>query len=126
MSSLETTEKEQQILAKIAQSIISTGVTLEFLEEIRYTPAYCKDLKRKGNLFLKELEKEQKKHFDKILYASEKDTDAIFNIQYDLIKLLAKMDLYTFDEIGQVIEAYSKEPKAIQGIVNQINKRSKS
>lgn len=117
-----TSQREYEILAKIAQSVISTGVTLEFLEEIKHTPAYEKQLKLKGNLYYKELQKEQKKHYDKLLDTAESDTDAIFNIQHDLIKRLAKLDLHRFAEVDEILEAYEKSPKSILGIAKKINR----
>jgi len=119
-----TTEREQKILSKIAQFIISASVTLEFMEEVKLTPVYRKKIKQTGNRFLSELSKIQNDYYEKLLNASEEGTDNLFDTQYDVVKSLSKLNIYKFDEIRQVIEAYEKEPKAIQGIVYQINKRN--
>lgn len=109
-------------LTKITQSIIANQVALDFNDQIKHTNYYKKNLKNKLNLLLKELIPLEKKEFDLFYENSEQACVDCYECQREMIKELSSLEFWHFDNIRQLIIAYKKDPKSLQGIVRKINK----
>jgi len=110
-------------LTKISQSVIANQVAYHLNHEIRFTGYYKHELKMKLNALDKELLKAEKKEFDKFFNEVETPTDELCEIQTEMVKEIASAGLIHFGNILEMVKAYKKDPKSIEGIVNKINKR---
>lgn len=64
---------------KIVHSVISTAIALNHIEQLKHTSIYNKELRNKGNLFLKVLIK-QEKYFDSFLDAEDKSATEVHDV----------------------------------------------
>ena len=107
------TEEQEKIidktLVKISQSVIATSIALELHDEIRDTPAYNGNLKRTSNLFLTQAKREQKLYFNKVQKIDGEQVDEVFNTQYDLIKLTAKLSFQQTSDVLELVQDYLKQ-----------------
>lgn len=113
----------RELLTKITQSIIANQVALDFNEQIKHTNYYKRSLKNKLNLLLKELIPLEKKEFDLFYENAEQACSDCHEAQRNMITELSSLEFYHFDNVRQIIIAYKKDPKSIEGIVKKINKR---
>ena len=104
---------------KIVHSVISTAITLHYVEQLSKTPFYNKDLKNKGNLFLNTLLK-QEKYFDSFLDAEERSATDVHDVFYDYIDTVKSVSIPEMGELSAIIQAYKKDPKSILGIAKKV------
>lgn len=107
---------------KITTSVISTQIALLQLEAIKHTPYYKQSLKNKLNAVLLELIKAEQDHYDKFFDKDDKATAQVYGVFEDFLKKIATVPIYDMENIGLIIDAYNKDKKSIEGIVNKILK----
>lgn len=106
---------------KITQSIISNQLAFEFNHAIKFTRYYKHKLKNILNNLNKELRKAEREEFELFYDVSEEYTDELYNHQSKLVQQIASIGLEHFSNISSMLDAYLKNPKSINGIVNKIN-----
>lgn len=109
-------------ITKIVQSIHANQLALHFNEELRFTPYYKHNLKRKLNPVLTELFKIEKTDYNHFLDTVEGNSDYLYALQDDVVKELTSLGLISFGEILNILKAYKKDRKSINGIARKINK----
>lgn len=113
---------ELDTLTKISQSIIANQIAYHLNHEIRFTGYFKHKLKNALNLLDKELLKAEKEEFDKFFDQVETPTNELCEIQTEMVKEIASVGLIHFGNILEIVKAYKKNPKSIEGIVKKINK----
>lgn len=103
-------------------AIISSQVTLNFYEKIKYTNFFRHGLKRALNFAIKELIKVESAEYDKIYEADDNQTGGITDNVTNTINLLTKDGFTAFVTIGSIYAAWKKDPKSIEGIAKKILK----
>lgn len=104
---------------KLVHSVIATAVNLHYNEQLKFTPYYNKETKNKGNLFLNHLKKKEK-FFDMFQEEQDQSSTDVYNVFYDFIQAICTVEIPDMQNISLMVEAYKKNPKAIEGIVNKI------
>ena len=107
---------------KITNSVMSCQIALNQLEQIKYTPYYKQALKNKLNSVLVELIKAEQNHYDKFFERDDNATDAVYAVFDTFIKKVSEIAIYDMENICHIIDAYRKDQKSIEGIVNKINR----
>jgi hypothetical protein len=108
------------ITDKITTSIISAQCTLNHLEEIKHTPYYKKELKNKLNLVLPELIKAEKTDYDSFFNLLGDSTSQVYDVYNAFLTTISKVPIYHMENIINIVRAYEKDKKSIEGIVNKI------
>lgn len=104
---------------KIVHSVLATAINVHYNEELSRTPYYDKEVKKKGNLYLNHILKKEK-YFEGFLEAKETAAEDVHTVFFDFIQTLGKVSIPDMENVKYIIEAYQKDPKSIQGIVNKI------
>lgn len=94
---------------------------VEILDELKILDSPMKNKKLKSALtsVYPILDKETKK-YNELFEASEDGTTAFYDICNQNAKLILSGNLLEKNLINQCLEAYSKNPKALEGILNKI------
>lgn len=115
---------KDKALTKVTQSIIANEVANNFNYQIRDTGYYKGVAKKKLNSLNQDPERYRITEFEPFWQANEEFTDNLYVAQEELIKQICSLGIFHFETLIEVIKAYKKEPKALEGIVKQINKRN--
>ena len=91
-------------------------------ENIKHTNLYKRQLKHKLNLVIKELITAEEKEYDKVENEGEKILTELFNVKYEMIKLLSSFGLEHSANIINMLNAYRENEKEISLCVNKILK----
>lgn len=83
---------------------------------------YKKGLKFACNSFLKQLVNVEKYVYDLFFEKSEDNTVVVYELADKFYKEVANVTIYDMDNILKIIQAYKKDGKSIEGIVNKILK----
>ena len=107
-------------IEKLTASVISNFIAQHFNNEVRHTSYYKHNLKKVGNLYAKELEKAELKEFDLLDERQPEALHLISSNQLEFIEEIVKRPFTEMALLQNIILAYKKEPKRIEGIVNKI------
>lgn len=118
----QTMTKEEKTLTAITSSIIANQIAYDLNHEIRFTGYYKHNLKNALNRLLPLLKKAEQQEFDKFFDTQEKATNELYQAQTEMIAEISQLGIIHFQNITEIIRAYKKSPKSIQGIINKINK----
>ena len=111
--SIKTTEK-------IVASVISNFTASHFNEELKHTSYYKRELKNRLNLLQKELIKAEAKEFDLIDSFEPELLHHISSNQIEFIKHIVDRPSTEMALLQNMIVAYRKDPKRIEGIINKV------
>lgn len=103
----------------ITHAIIANQIALNKNEAVKHTPYYKQGLKQKLNLLMPELIKAEK-DYDDFFEAKENSTVAVYEAYEKFINAVASVPIWECENITAIIQAYRKDPKSIEGIVNKI------
>lgn len=117
------TKEETEMLTNISAAIISNQIAYVNNHNIQLTPYFKQRLKRHLKIVNEELEKAERNEFDMFFDMKEESTEAVFNAQFKMIEEITSLGLFHYENITEIIKAYKKDPKSIQGIVNKINRK---
>ena len=101
----------------ITHIAINSQVLSNRLSDERTKGVFSKNLKFTCNQFLKELQKVEENIFDKFFDKNEESTVVVYDT-YD--KFISNIPIWDMQNLTRIIEAYHKDPKSIEGIVNKI------
>lgn len=105
---------------KLAAAIICNQIALHYNEELKHTPYYSKEIKHRINLLLPELMKKERLEFDRIFDKNDKIVETVTGNLMGAINAMLEMDFQDFVVVGNIIQAYKKDPKSIVGITNKV------
>ena len=60
--------------------------------------------------------------FDDLHDNENESTDFVYEIHRKMVKEICDLGFMEFENITNILKAYKKDPKSIEGIVNKINK----
>ena len=104
---------------KVTHSIIVNQIALNNNEAVKHTRFYKQGLKNKLNLLLSELVKHEPE-YDKFFNSEEESTSKVYEAYDNYIKAVASVPIWDCENMTRLIEAFKKDPKSIEGIVNKI------
>lgn len=107
---------------KVTHVAINCQVLLNRLSDQVAEDYYKTGLKQTARKFLNELLKVEKEMFDKFFDKSEDSTAVVYDTYDIFMKTIANVPIYEMQNITSIIEAYQKDRKSIEGIVNKINR----
>ena len=81
------------------------------------------ELKKRIKLVQTELIKAEAAEYDKFFDKKERETIEIYNVVETCVKEIASLGLHHLEAMTEIVKAYKKDPKSIQGIVNKINRQ---
>lgn len=113
---------QEKLMIAIVQSMIATQMSIHFNQELVGTPFYKHDLKMLGNKYKDVLRKHASKEFDKILDLNENTTEELFNVLFEFTNEVSEIGLHHIVNLKNIVKAYKKDQKSINGIINKINK----
>lgn len=106
---------------KITHAIIINEIAKNANHEIKFTKYYKGILKNRLNQLLPELYKCEP-DYDAFFEKVEDSTGVVYEVYENYIKAIGSIPIWECQNITSIIEAYKKDPKSIQGIVNKILK----
>lgn len=111
----------------ISQSIIANQIALNMNTLIVSEPQYYKQnfkalMKPVISKLQSELIKAEAKEYDKFDDMARTATDALYYSGEKMVKEIASLGIFHFENIHEILLAYKEDPKSIQGIVNKINR----
>ena len=104
---------------KVTHSIIACQIAMNHLTELKHTNVYRHGVKRGINLLLPELIKAEA-DYDKFFNTKENETVNVYEVYERYMKAVASVPIWDCENIALIIEAYKKDPKAIEGIVQKV------
>lgn len=107
---------------KITHAIIVNEIALHTNVWIRKTKYFKGILKNRINQLLPELYK-CVPDYDSFFNRHEESTEVVTEIYENYTKAIASVPIWECENITSIIEAYKKDPKSINGIVNKILKQ---
>lgn len=111
----------QTSVDKITHAIIINEIAKNANHEIKFTKYYKGILKNRLNQLMPELYKCEP-DYDEFFKQVEDSTGVVYEIYDNFIKAIASVPIWECQNITKIIEAYKKDPKSIEGIVNKILK----
>ncbi len=114
-------DSKDKRLTKIAQSIIANQIAYDFNHELKFTNVYRHKLKKYLNLLLPELKKCEFQGYDKLANVEEEHTINVYEAMENFLNELKGMMIFDLPYLTEIIKAYKKNPKRLEGIVNKIN-----
>lgn len=110
----------QENTPKIIRAVIANFVALHFNEEIKHTDYYKGNLKKFLRPAIIQLQKSERKDFDLLDNAESELLDFISSNQIEFIKHIVDKPFTEMAILQNMIVAYRKDPKRIEGIVNKV------
>ena len=107
-------------LENLTASIIVNQLALHYNEQIKFTPHYKQNLKKSLRQTNNELIKAESKEFDAVFNHDEKLTHEVSSNIQTYIEFMTAKGFTNFMLLANMQIAYSKNPKAIEGIINKI------
>jgi len=107
---------------KVTHIAINSEILINRLNDPIADGYFKQKLKQTAKLFLQELLKVEKEYYDKFFDKSEDSTIVVYETYDNFMKTIANVPIYHMQNITSIIEAYQKDPKSIEGIVNKINR----
>jgi hypothetical protein len=104
---------------KVTHSIIACQIALNHLSDLKHTNVYRHGVKRGINLLLPELIKAES-DYDKFFNTKEDETVNVYEVYDQYIKAVASVPIWDCENIALIIEAYKKDPKAIEEAVQKV------
>ena len=106
---------------RITHAIVVNEIAKNANIFLRNTPYFKGLLKNRLNQLLPELYK-CNSDFDAFFNSVEESTEVVYQVYEDYTKAISSVPIWDCQNITKIIEAYKKDPKSIQGIVNKILK----
>lgn len=112
-----TTEKQAIQLTNI---IITSQILLNRLSDYKADYPLKMILKQNTNRLLENLKQIEREYYDELDTVASDQMDICYNVSDDFIEKIAGVDLAEFENIMMIIDAYRKDPKAIEIITKKI------
>lgn len=111
--------REVTTIDKITHSILANQIALNNNEAIKHTAFYKKPLKTPLNNVLIRLY-ECEHEYDEFFSKESESVSHCYDVYDNYIKSVASVPIWECRNITDIIEAYKKDPKSIEGIVKKI------
>ena len=107
-------EQKQTHIKVIAQ------VLFNYISDYKADNYFTGKFKMFVNSFIIQLKEVERKNFDKALELEEEATTVIYDVVDDFYKQVSTIPIWDMQNITQIIDAYYKDQKSIEGITNKI------
>jgi len=109
------------IKTRVTHSIITLQIAMNHLMALKHTDYYKKEIKYGINILLPHLFKAEE-NYDHFFNNNEEATVNTYTEYENYIETIATVPVENQRVIALIIEAYNKDPKAIEGICKKILK----
>jgi hypothetical protein len=114
-----TTEKQAIQLTNI---IITSQILLNRLSDYKADYPLKQILKQNANRLLENLQRIEREYYDELDTVASEQMDVCYNVTDTFVQKIAGVDLADMENVMMIIEAYRKDPKAIEIITKKIMK----
>ena len=112
---------KKETINVLAGAIIINQLALDHNEKLKHTPFFKHNLKQKLNAAIKELIKCESKEFDMIFDESSSEVSTVYERAKTTIEMISEGSFVQMVEVGDILKAYKKDRKSIEGIIKKIN-----
>ena len=112
--------KKNKQTETLTGAVILNQLALFYNESLKHTRFYKRELKNSLNRTVRELIKAEQNEFDKVFDADSEYTEKISDNVTNIMLELSKGGFADMVLVGNILVAYKKDPKAINGIVNKV------
>lgn len=108
---------------KIIHAILSSQLALNNNEDLKnsFPAVYSKTLKARTKNYLEELIKREK-DFDLLFDKEETSLVQVYDVLEKFTKIVSTIPIWEMENFTEVVKAYFKDKKSIEGIVKKINR----
>jgi hypothetical protein len=117
-----TTEKQAIQLTNI---IITSQILLNRLSDYKADYPLKQILKQNANRLLENLQRIEREYYDELDTVASEQMDVCYNVTDTFVQKIAGVDLADMENVMMIIDAYRKDPKAIEIITKKIMKVNK-
>jgi hypothetical protein len=114
-----TTEKQAIQLTNI---IITSQILLNRLSDYKADYPLKQILKQNTNRLLENLQRIEREYYDELDTVASEQMDVCYNVTDTFVQKIAGVDLADMENVMMIIDAYRKDPKAIEIITKKIMK----
>ena len=114
--------KTEENLLTLLETVILSQMLMENLEQLQQTHYNKSNLKVKLRTLLKEVTPLAEKDFNTVFGNGESETQSIVMEYEKLVSYIANQKLPQKVVLSQMVEAFNKSPKQMEGIVHKIIK----
>jgi hypothetical protein len=114
-----TTEKQAIQLTNI---IITSQILLNRLSDYKADYPLKQILKQNANRLLENLQRIEREYYDELDTVASEQMDVCYNVTDTFVQKIAGVDLADMENVMMIIDAYRKDPKAIEIITKKIMK----
>jgi hypothetical protein len=114
-----TTEKQAIQLTNI---IITSQILLNRLSDYKADYPLKQILKQNANRLLENLQRIEREYYDELDTVASEQMDVCYNVTDTFVQKIAGVDLADMENVMMIIDAYRKDPKAIEIISKKIMK----
>jgi hypothetical protein len=109
---------------KITFITIASEVLLNRLFDAKSDGLFKQKLRQKASTFIDELKTIELGIYDNLDKAKSEQLSQVYDIYDGFINKISGVEIYDMENIMYIIEAYNKDPKSINGIVNKVLKQN--
>lgn len=109
----------KDITQKLAESIISNQLSMNFNHEIRFTPWYKKEIKHFGNKLQEKLIEAEKHEYDKFFDAEENASIVLYESMDKLVKTIARIGLQNYGVLNDLLIKFENDQEMFKEILNE-------
>jgi hypothetical protein len=117
-----TSEKQAIQLTNI---IITSQILLNRLSDYKADYPLKQILKQNANRLLENLQRIEREYYDELDTVASEQMDVCYNVTDTFVQKIAGVDLADMENVMMIIDAYRKDPKAIEIITKKIMKVNK-
>jgi hypothetical protein len=114
-----TSEKQAIQLTNI---IITSQILLNRLSDYKADYPLKQILKQNANRLLENLQRIEREYYDELDTVASEQMDVCYNVTDTFVQKIAGVDLADMENVMMIIDAYRKDPKAIEIITKKIMK----
>jgi len=117
-------EDKLRMSNKITFITIASEVLLNRLFDAKSDGLFKQKLRQKASTFIDELKTIELGIYDNLDKAKSEQLSQVYDIYDGFINKISGVEIYDMENIMYIIEAYNKDPKSINGIVNKVLKQN--
>lgn len=107
---------------RINHIVISAQVLSYYINEMKAKNYFKSILLNFVNKFIYQLKSVEWKYFDEMFKQQEQASGIVYDTYDMFIKTMSNVPIWEMQNITHILQAYQKDPKSIEGIVNKILK----
>ena len=107
---------------RINHIVISAQVLSYYISEMKADNWFKNILLKFTNNFIIKLREVEWKYFDKMFEKESEAATVVYEVYDNYIKTISNVPIWEMQNVINILDAYNKDAKSIEGIVNKINR----